>query len=248
MPYGASVTEYGRRGHPREGHPSQQLDRRAPLPAAEAELGRLGEAAQVRHAQHRRGACQSRPVAAAGSVVAAAASRRSSRAGESAGRRRPVAGLAHIGEHGRVVGREDLERAGGELRVLVAHRQHAPQPVEERGGVPLLRLDVDGLVAVDRVHQRGQVELGEVGAGETAVAVGRPLHRRAHAVAVAEVDVVAHEQLVAVVEDRAPGQRQEQAVEQLGDAAVVVDERGQPPPDPEVACASAGSRAYSAYM
>ena len=52
----------------------------------------------------------------------------------------------------------------------------------------LLPLDVDRLVAVDRVHDRRQVEMLRVGAREAAVAVGRPLHGRAHAVAVAEED------------------------------------------------------------
>src|SRR3546814_6792277 len=70
----------------------------------------------------------------------------------------------------------------------------------ERRLVALLLLDVDGGVAVHRVHQRWQVELREVGGREPAVAVGRPLHRGADAVAVAEEDVVAHPDLVAVVE------------------------------------------------
>src|SRR3546814_10105891 len=64
-----------------------------------------------------------------------------------------------------------------------------------------------------RVHQRWQVELREVGGREPAVAVGRPLHRGADAVAVAEEDVVAHPDLVAVVEHRAAGHREQQGVE-----------------------------------
>jgi len=116
------------------------------------------------------------------------------------------AGPPDIGDHRGIVGREYFERAGSELGVLVAHKEHAPQPVEERRGVPLFRLDVDSLVAVDRVHQRWQVKLREVGSGEAGISVGRPLHRRADAIAVAEVDVVTHKQLVAVIEDRAARQ------------------------------------------
>ena len=56
-----------------------------------------------------------------------------------------------------------------------------------------------------------QEELLRVGAREAGVAVAAPLHRRAHAVAVAEVDVVAHADLVAVVDDRRAGQREQQA-------------------------------------
>ena len=66
------------------------------------------------------------------------------------------------------------------------------------------------------------------------VAVGAPLHRRAHAVAVAEVDVVAHADLVAVVEDRRAGQREQQAVHQLDLAAVVAEQRREAAADAEV--------------
>ena len=40
---------------------------------------------------------------------------------------------------------------------------HPLEPVEERALVAQTRLDVDGLVAVDRVHQGRKVELREVG-------------------------------------------------------------------------------------
>jgi hypothetical protein len=78
--------------------------------------------------------------------------------------------------------------------------------VEERGGVGLLGFDVDGLVAPDGVHDDGEVELGGDGFAEAGVAVGVPLHGGADAVAVAEVDVVAHADLVAVVEDGGSGE------------------------------------------
>ncbi len=106
--------------------------------------------------------------------------------------------------------------------------------MQEGALVPQLRLGVEGAEPVDRVHQRRQVELGEVGLREPAVAVGRPLHRRAHRVAVTEVDVVPHEQFVAVVDDGAARQRQDQRVEKLGRAPVVVEQRGQAAPDAHV--------------
>ena len=87
----------------------------------------------------------------------------------------------------------------------------------------MLGLDVDGLVAPDGVHDDGEVEPGGDGAGEAGVAVGVPLHGRADAVAVAEVDVVAHADLVAVVEDGRAGEAEQERVEQLDAAAVVVD-------------------------
>ena len=131
-------------------------------------------------------------------------------------------------------GRQRLERAEAEDRVLLAQRDEAPHPAQQRRRRAQLRLDVDGLIAVDGVHERRRVELGEVRAREAAVAVARPLHRRAHAVAVAEVDVVAHRDLVAVVEDRRARQAEEHRVQQLDLVAAAVHERREPPADADV--------------
>ena len=79
-----------------------------------------------------------------------------------------------------------------------------------------------------------QVEPARVAGGEAGVAVGRPLHRRADAVAVTEPDVVAHADLVAVVENRRAGQRQQQRGEELELVAVVVEQRREPAADADV--------------
>ena len=100
--------------------------------------------------------------------------------------------------------------------------------------VVLLRLDVDGLVVVLGVDDDGQVQPLRVGAREAGVAVRAPLHRRAHAVAVAEVDVVAHPDLVAVVDDRRAGQREQEPVHELDLPAVVAEQRRQAAADAEV--------------
>ena len=60
------------------------------------------------------------------------------------------------------------------------------------------------------------------------------MHRRAHAVAIAEIDVVAHADLVAVIDDRRAGKRKQQAVQQLDPPAVVVHQRRQPAADADV--------------
>jgi hypothetical protein len=107
-------------------------------------------------------------------------------------------------------------------------------PPQERGGVALLRLDVDRLVVVLGVHHHRQVELLGVGLGEAGVAVRAPLHGGAHAVAVAQVDVVPHADLVAVVEHRRAGQREEQRLEQLDGPPVVLPERREAAADAQV--------------
>ena len=114
------------------------------------------------------------------------------------------------------------------------HREHGARPVEQGIRGVALGFDVHRLIAVHRVLARRDVEPAGVGGGEPGVAVGRPLHRGAHAVAVTQPDDVAHPDLVAVVQHRGPGQRQQQRGEQLGLVAVVLEQRGQTPADADV--------------
>jgi hypothetical protein len=117
--------------------------------------------------------------------------------------------------------------------MLAPQRDQPLHPPQVRGRVLLLRLDVDrGVVELGIDHHRREQPV-RVGAREPGVAIARPLHRRAHAVAIAEVDVVAHAQLVAVVQDRAPRQREQQRVGQL-ELAPRAHQRRQPTPDPQV--------------
>jgi hypothetical protein len=60
------------------------------------------------------------------------------------------------------------------------------------------------------------------------------LHRRAHPVAIADVDVIAHADLIAVIDDRRAGHRQQQTVDELDAVAIVVEQRRKPPPDADV--------------
>ncbi len=142
--------------------------------------------------------------------------------------------LAHIGEDLAVEGIEDLEGAAAEGGVLLAHRYQAPHPVEQRRRVVDLALRIDRLIAVDRIHDHRQIELLRVRPREAGIEVGRPLHRRAHAVAVAEIIVVAHAELVAVIDDRRARHRHQQRVHQLDLAPVVLHQRRQPAPDAEI--------------
>jgi hypothetical protein len=139
--------------------------------------------------------------------------------------------LAHIGEDLAVARVEEAQGPAPEGAIAFSHRDQAAHPVQERGGVGLLRLHVHGLEAVDGVHDGRQVELLRVGAREAAVAVGRPLHRRPHPVAVAEVVIVAHAQLVAVIDDRRAGHRHQEPVHQLDLAPVVLHQRREAPAD-----------------
>ena len=114
--------------------------------------------------------------------------------------------LAGVRQDSGVGAAEVGERTEPERRVPAAGVDHPAGPVQQRRGVLELRLDVDALVAGDRVLDQRQVEPAGRGRREAGVAVGSPLHRRPDAVAVTEPDVVAHPDLVAVVEHRRPGQ------------------------------------------
>ncbi len=133
-----------------------------------------------------------------------------------------------------VVGLEELDRAPAEGLVALAQGDHPAHPPELRVGVRLLGLDVDRLVVVLGVDDHRQVELVRVGVREAGVSVRAPLHRGAHAVPVAQVVVVAHADLVAVVDDRRAGQGHQEGVHQLDAAPVVAQQRRQPPADPQV--------------
>ena len=143
-----------------------------------------------------------------------------------------LAQLAQVGEHLAVVRKEELERPAAEGLVALAQRDHALHPPEQRVGVRLLGLDVHG--AVLGVADHRQIQLLRVGPGEAGVSVGAPLHRRADAVSVAQVDVVAHAELVAVVDDGRPGQREQERVHELDHPAVVAEERREPAADAQV--------------
>ena len=83
-------------------------------------------------------------------------------------------------------------------------------------------LHVDGFVVIFRIEDDRQVKALRIRAGETGVLVRTPLHRRAHAVAVAEINVFAQADFVAVIKHRRAGQREEQRVEQFDALAVIV--------------------------
>src|SRR5262249_59143925 len=68
-----------------------------------------------------------------------------------------------------------------------------------------------------------------VALGEAAVWLVRPLHRRARAVALRELQIVAHAELVAVAENWRAGQRENQAVGELQPPAVAIEHRSEPP-------------------
>ncbi len=140
----------------------------------------------------------------------------------------------HEHHHLVVVRVEELDRAPAEGVVAPAQGDQPLGPVQQRVGVVLLGLDVDRFVVVLGVDDDGKVEALGVRPREARVAVAAPLHRSADSIAVAEVEVVAHSDLVAVVEHRRPREGEEQRVHQLHAAAVVAEQGCQPAANAQV--------------
>jgi hypothetical protein len=145
-----------------------------------------------------------------------------------------LAVAAHVGEHATVLGVQELQRPSAEHLVALAQGEHAAHPPQQRAAVLGLSLDVDRLVVELGVDDRRQVEALRVGPREAGVSVAAPLHGRPDPVAVAQVDVVAHPDLVAVVDDRSARERQQEAVHQLDLGPVVAEQRREAAADPQV--------------
>ena len=147
---------------------------------------------------------------------------------------RVVEVLPREGEDPPVAGLDELDGAAAEGRMRLPHGDHPPRPVQQRGRRAFLRLDVDGLEAEHRVHHQRRAQALRIRAREAAVAIPGPLHRRPHAMPIRQVDVVAHADLVAVVDDRRARQRQQQHVEQFDPSPVAIEQRRQSTTDADV--------------
>ena len=108
-------------------------------------------------------------------------------------------------QHLAIAGVEKLEAAAAEGAKLLALLDQPFGPPQQRVRVVLLSFDVDRFVVILRIDVDRQIEALRVGARESGVAVRAPLHRRAYAVAVAEKNIIAHPNLVAVIEDGRAG-------------------------------------------
>src|SRR5438046_9860354 len=82
---------------------------------------------------------------------------------------------------------------------------------------------VDVLVAIGAAADHRQARL--LALCEAALRLVRPLHRRARAVALRQTEIVAHADLVAVPDDRRPGQCEQQAVGEFEPPLVAIEPR-----------------------
>ena len=140
----------------------------------------------------------------------------------------------HISEDLAVLRREEFNPPLAQRAPAFTEGQHPPHPPQQGMRVEALRFHVHCFVLVFGVQGDRQIQLLRVRARKPRVAIRAPLHRRSHPVAVAQVDIVPHPDLVAVVKHRRAGQRQQQPIQQIYPLAVVAQQRRQPPPNSQV--------------
>ena len=133
--------------------------------------------------------------------------------------------LAQERQHLRVIRMEKFERAAREGLEILPHRDHAAHPPEQRRQILLLVLDVDRFVVILGIDRDRQIELLRIRLRKTGIAIRAPLHRGAAAVAIAEIEIVAHPDLVAVIDDWRAGHGEEEDVQQLDFAPAVGQQR-----------------------
>jgi hypothetical protein len=129
---------------------------------------------------------------------------------------------------------EKFERTTREGAEILPHGNDAARPPKQRGKILLLVLDVDRLVMIFGIDRDRQVELLRIRFRETGIAIRAPLHRGAAAIAIAKVEIIAHPDFVAVIQDRRARHREEEDVEQLDFAPAVGQERGKTAANAEV--------------
>ena len=185
-------------------HVAQHLHRLEPCILCEVQRDRLCESAEIGDAEHR----LTQSVA--------------------------LVQIAKISKNLAVRRIQKRERPAAKHLEQLAQRNHVARPVQQARLIALLRFDVHHLVAVDWVHHHRQIEPRRIAFRKARIAIRGPLHRRAHAIAVAEIDVVAHPDLVAVVQNRCAGKAEQQRIQQLDAASIVVDQRSEPAPNADI--------------
>src|ERR1044072_2027695 len=102
---------------------------------------------------------------------------------------------------------------------------HRPlHPPKQRMWIPLLRLNIDRLVVICGIENDRKIERVRHRPREARILVRTPLHWCPPPLAVAQKNILAHDDFIAVVKDRSAGQREEQEVKQFDSFAIISQE------------------------
>src|SRR5258708_39305871 len=93
---------------------------------------------------------------------------------------------------------------------------------------------VPRLVAINGVENRRRIETFRIGGRKASIPAAAPLHWGSYSAAISQVDVVAHADLIPVIDDRGAGQRHQHAIHQIDSPSLVVKQGSPASPDTEV--------------
>src|SRR5450755_1421567 len=104
----------------------------------------------------------------------------------------------------------------------LSQRNHVSHPTQKRGWIALLRFHIHSFIAPDGIHDNWAVESSRIGARKPRIPICAPLHRRAHAVPIAQVNVVPHPNFITVIENWCSRKREEKAIQKLYSTTIVI--------------------------
>ncbi len=138
------------------------------------------------------------------------------------------------GEDLSVLWMEELDSSAPKGFEALPQGDKALDPPEQGTGVVLIGLHVDRLVVIFGIDNDREVEPLGIGVRETSISVTAPLHGRAHAVTVTQVDIIPHPYFVPVVEYWRSREGKEEALHEF-DLSPLVPQKGcETASDPQV--------------
>ena len=120
---------------------------------------------------------------------------------------------------------KELERPAAKRFVTLPQGDEPFHPPQHRVRIVLLRLHIERFVMRIRVDNNRQIQAVGAGSGKAGVSIRAPLHWGSNTVPVAEINVVAHADFVAVVDDRRTGKREQKRVHQFDLVPVLAQQR-----------------------
>ena len=138
------------------------------------------------------------------------------------------------GKYFGIVGIQKLHGSTAESFEALSKYNKTLHPPQQGMRVILLGLHIDDFIMIFRINDNGQIELLRIGAGKPGVSIRTPVHGRAYAVAVPQIDIVSHADFVSVVNHRCPGNGKKQAVHQFNSSAVIAQKGGKSAADAQV--------------
>ncbi len=99
---------------------------------------------------------------------------------------------------------KELNRSAPKGSISIPQCNDPLHPPNERTGITLLYVDIHCFVVILRIRNDREIETLRIGTRKACVSISTPLHRGTNPIPVAEVDIVTHSNLIAVVDHGSP--------------------------------------------